>query len=171
MVIQPLCLLFKVHHLDLKSRLPWLKNKQKNQKEEAVEDEQGVGVTGEDNDEQRETEVVAEEGTSEAQETEGDNFASGISEHSLHSQLLIHQTTPTDHTPQGSLGKLSFQLQSDGMELRPPTLPPKDYPSQSADLPPRDYPVSSAQPKTHEQTGDLISDDDYYAQMMNDFNT
>ena len=138
-----------------------------------MEDEQGVGVTGEVNNKQRETKVVAEEGTSEAQETEGENFASpsGISEHSLHSQLLIHQTTPTDHTPQGSLGELSFQLQSDGMELRPPTLPPKDYPSQSADLPPRDYPVSTAQPKTLQQTGDLISDDDYYAQMMDDFNT
>ena len=88
----------------------------------------------------------------------------------LHNQLLTHQGMPTNHTHSGSLGDIPFQLHGDGMELGLPPLPAKDYDS-PLDLPPRDYPVSPDHVKPLERTGDLISDDDYYAQMMNVVNS
>ena len=64
----------------------------------------------------------------------------------------------------------SSYIHGDGMESGLPPLPAKNYDSPVA-LPPRDYPVSPDHVKPLERTGDLISDDDYYAQMMNVLNS
>ena len=97
-------------------------------------------------------------------------ITSGISEHSLHNQLLMYQATLTYPTASDSPGDVPFQQHGDGMESNLPPLPAKDYDS-PLDLPPRDYPVSPDHVRSVEWTGDLISDDDYYAQMMNDLNS
>ena len=156
----------QVHHLDLTSRLPWLKDKQKKFKKEGEEEGEIAAVTaGEEEDEQKEAEIVA----SELLGTGGENSSGAISEHPL------HKATPTDHPASDSLGDILFQY-NDGTEPSLPPLPPKDYDLSPADqlsfdLPPRDYPMSADHVKPLEQTGDLISDADYYAQMMNNFNS
>lgn len=73
-----------------------------------------------------------------------------------------HPLNQTTSTTDGSVTDISFQGLNSGMESNPPPLPERGY-----DLPPRDYPMSPDHTKPLEQTGDLISDDDYYAQMMN----
>ena len=132
-----------MHHLDLTSKLPWLRQQKKASKkaatdEEMMEGEREGGDGAEDVPLQPETDALV--GTSK-------------------------QATPTSHAPP--------QLQTvpegpSGGTL--PPLPPRDY-DLSPDLPPRDYPTHSPdQVKQPEQNGDLISDDDYYAHMMNALN-
>ena len=90
----------KVHHLDLKARLPWLREIEK--RKEPLEGEEGVEAGGERG---REAEAPAGEGTTEPVgdlRREG-GISGSLSEHSLQSQLLIQQAPPTDHTPSGSL--------------------------------------------------------------------
>ena len=83
------------------------------------------------------------------------------------------KTTPTNHTPNPL--EIEFEGQNDGdWSQQQPPLPPKDYDLSlsPSDLPPRDYPTQSPDHVTQlERTGDLISDDDYYAKMMNAFNS
>ena len=130
---------------------------QKKSKKERDDEEESV--------EEKEQRVagVAEVGASQ-QYAVGTEAISG--DITLHNQLLTHQAIPTNHTASGSLEDIPFQLHGDGMESGLPPLPAKDYDS-PLDLPPRDYPVSPDHVKPLERTGDLISDDDYYAQMMN----
>ena len=158
----------KVYHLDLKARLPWLREIEK--RKEPLEGEEGVEAEEERG---REAETPAGEGTTEPVgdlRRKGD-ISGSLSEHSLQSQLLIQQAPPTDHTPSGSLGDIPFQFHHDGMEQSLPSLPPKDYPSQLPDLPPRDYPTPSSHTRPLEQTGDLLADNDYYTQMINTFDS
>jgi hypothetical protein len=136
-----------VHHLDFSSKFAWLKDKVKRKvkDEEEGEEEGGHGEsqqTGEQN--QLETNTTADP---------------------------PEQTTPTDHTPDPL--KIEFEDDNDGNGWDMPPLPPKDYLDESLpDLPPRDYPTTTSEHiKPLEQTGDLISDDDYYAQMMNALNS
>lgn len=146
----------QVHHLDLASKLPWLKQgEQKQSKKEAYKREDSTTVIA-----GREEAGVGREDELQALDTEGDKLSGDISEHSLHSSKL---------------GDSPFQFHDDGMDLSLPPLPPKDYDLSPTDLspldlPPRDYPMSSDHVKPLEWTGDLISDDDYYAQMMNNIN-
>ena len=138
-----------MHHLDLTSKLPWLKDKLKTKAEES-EESGGCG---------------------DSQPTEKENR-----QHTPHETDTVpdhpQKTTPTNHTPNPL--EIEFEDENDGNEwdLLPP-LPPKDYYDQSPslpDLPPRDYPIAD-QIQSVERTGDLISDDDYYAQMMNALNS
>ena len=149
----------QVHHLDLSSKLPWLKqDEQKQSRNEADKREESIAVTAAT----EEAGIGGEDGSSELQalDTERDKLSGDISGHSLHSSKL-------EDSP--------FQFHSDGMDPSLPPLPPKDYdlgPTDlpPLDLPPRDYPMSPDHVKPLEWTGDLISDDDYYAQMMNNIN-
>lgn len=127
----------KVHHLDLTSKVPWLKDKLKTSR--AVGD-------GDTEEQQRETsdppppEVDTPLGTS--------------------SELApLHQATPTSHTPNNSVADTPLQ------DMIPPPLPDRDYDiaPPPPDLPPRDYPMS---PDHSEQNGDPILDNDYYAQII-----
>ena len=81
------------------------------------------------------------------------------------------QTTPTNHTPNPL--EIEFEDENEGWDQ--PPLPPKDYydlNSSLPDLPPRDYPATTSEViQTLQNSGDLISDDDYYAQMMNAHNS
>lgn len=120
--------------------------------------------------------VRPEDGSSElqGQDVERDKLSGDIFGHPLHSQVLC-QATPTSPTHSSSLGDSPFQFHNEGMDSSFPPLPPKDYDLSPTDLPPldlppRDYPMSPDHVKPLEWTGDLISDDDYYAQMMNNIN-
>ena len=97
-------------------------------------------------------------------EEEGESQQTG-EQNQLKTNTTPEQTTPTDHTPD----PLKID-DNDGNGWDMPPLPPKDY--LDPDLPPRDYPTTTSEHiKPLEQTGDLISDDDYYAQMMNALNS
>ena len=136
--------------------------------------------------------MTADEATSGEVQGEGDKNAASseatAEPHALETDTLqdvsraiskdsLHQATTTNYTPVGSL--VHIPQDKLGMESGPPLLPEKDYDS-PLDLPPRDYPTSSdhadrtqdclTSPGHVKQTGDFISDDDYYAQMMNILN-
>lgn len=106
----------------------------------------GAKITVDDGD-------TEEGGEEEREPVEGN---SELPPHDVGTPLPEHtlQATPTSHTPNNSLVDT------------PPPLPDKDYdvfPS-PPDLPPRDYSMSPDQP---EQNGDLISENDYYARIIN----
>lgn len=156
----------QVHHLDLASKLPWLRDEKALKKEEDK-----IGDSVEVNVGTEEAGVGAEDGSSELHTlNKKDQLSGDISGHSLH----IYQAPPTDPTHNSNMGDSLFQSHN-GMDPSFPLLPPKDYDLSPTDLPPldlppRDYPMSPDHVKPQEWTGDLISDDDYYAQMMNDIN-
>ena len=142
--------------MDLTSKLPWLKQEeQKQSRKEADKGEESTAVTA-----GREEAGVGAEDELQVLDNEGDKLSGDTAGHSLHSSKL---------------GDSPFQFHDDGMDPSLPPLPPKDYDLSPTDLsplnlPPRDYPMSPDHVKPLEWTGDLISDDDYYAQMMNNIN-
>lgn len=158
-----------IHHIDLKERLPWLK-----EVEEKQEDENAQEVpTGQQMEaaapNQREGVASPDSGMmdhlSEA-EVEFDLDVEGLPPQ--HESSTDRDAPTSDHVP--------VHLRNGGLdhvrESQFPSLPPRDYPKQ---LPPKDYPkLTESQPaeiqKRHPLQNSLLGDTDYYALMMNTVN-
>ena len=148
-----------VHRMNLKERLPWLKDRAPI-KEETTEDEQPGAA---DND----REVVSPDSGVMDHLSEGEDVVGQPPEHEHSESRTIVEQSPTHHTQTKHTDEIPVHLQNGGLDTLP-ALPPRDYPKQ---LPPKDYPKMAnleGQPHTAE-TGyqnDLLADNDYYSLMM-----
>lgn len=146
-----------VHRMNLKERLPWLKDREPI-KEEVTENQQ-PGV----DDDNRDV-LSPDSGVDQLSDVE-DLGETPKHEHSQ-SHKIVEQS-PVHHTQTTSTDEIPVHLQNGGLDMLP-ALPPRDYPKQ---LPPKDYPKmtdSEGQPHTAGTAyqNDLLADNDYYSLMM-----
>jgi len=119
-----------VHRMNLKERLPWLKDREPI-KEEVTENQQ-PGV----DDDNREV-LSPDSGVDQLSDVE-DLGETPKHEHS-ESQKIV-EPSPVHHTQTTSTDEIPVHLQNGGLDMLP-ALPPRDYPKQ---LPPTDYPKITA---------------------------
>ena len=154
----------EVHRMDLKERLPWLKEvaerKAQSVTEEAGTGEVGSPVSGERGGEPGKRDVASpDSGVMEQLSDAGlDSDGTNVSPEHTHATARHDQLQgPEDIPVQFQNGELEHGSRTDT-----PNLPPRDYPTQ---LPPKDYPKSESRKKGVAQD-DLFGDDDYYTQML-----
>lgn len=148
----------EVHRMDLKERLPWLKEQTAELRAKSVIEEAGTGDVGSPTGasggvEERDV-VSPDSGVMEPLSDAGlDSDGTNVSPEHTHNQLPGPEDIPV-HFQNGEL--------EHGTQTDTPNLPPRDYPIQ---FPPKDYPKSETRKKGVAQD-DLFGDDDYYTQML-----
>ena len=157
----------EVHRMDLKERLPWLKEEAAKRRAKSIAEEAGTGDGGTPMGEGGgggERDVVSpDSGVMEQLGEAGfDSDIANLSPEHTHTtpQHLLHTSkSPEDIPVHLQNGELEHGTQTDIT----PDLPPRDYLIQ---FPPRDYPKSESR-KHGAARNDLLDDDDYYTLMLN----